>query len=120
VSRLEFAPGTDAMEVTEIERGRFVFPPRAGVAVSRALLDETITDAGYEIEIARAEIRGTLEGDSVLLAGVTGQRFRLEWAEGVEPPTPGGAPVTVFGVWTAGAGGEAIRVERIAGDPHPG
>lgn len=120
MSRLEFAPGTDAMEVTDIERGRFVFPPRAGVAASRALLEEAITDAGYEIETARAEIRGTLEGDSVLVAGVTGQRFRLEWAEGVETPLRGGGPVTLFGVWTAEGGGEAIRVERMAGDPQAG
>lgn len=119
VSRLEFAPGTDAMEVTDIERGRFVFPPRPDVPVDRARLETTVSDAGYEIETAWAEVRGTLEGDTALVAGGTGQRFRLAWGEEAAPPSPlPSGPVTLFGRWTARDGAQALRVERVGEGPE--
>lgn len=112
VSRLEFAPGTGAMEVTDIERGRFVFSPLPGRVVDRARLEEFVSDAGYEVETAWAEVRGVLDGDSVLVAGETGQRFRLDWGEGRQLPVPRGDPVVLHGVWTARDGDQELRVER--------
>ena len=118
VSRLDFAPETGAMEVTDIERGRFVFPPRPGVPVDRSRLQETVSDAGYEIERAWAAVRGRMEGDSLLVADSTGQRFRLTWSGERAPPDARAGPVVLFGVWSAREGEQALRVEGVEPEPR--
>lgn len=60
VSRLEFGPKPQAMEVTDIATGHFVFAPVEGRGVSYELLDRAVTDAGYEIEDASISVSGRL------------------------------------------------------------
>ena len=78
VSRLDYAPETKDMEVTDIKTGRFVFRPRPGKPVSLAELQKSVTKAGYEIEGTWVEVSGTLTPDGRLRVPETGQVFRLE------------------------------------------
>lgn len=113
MSRLDFAPGTGAMEVTDIERGRFVFPPRPDRPVRLEELDRALTEAGYEMERAWIEVHGELQADTLLRAGGTGQRFHVSWAQDVAPPERFPVPAVVYGEWRSAAGREAVRVERL-------
>lgn len=80
VRRLEFAPDTKDMEVTDIENGRFVFKPKPGKPVSLEDLRKRVTKAGYEIEGTWIEVTGMLTPEG-LWVPETGQLFHLEGAE---------------------------------------
>lgn len=114
VSRLDFAPGTGEMEVTDIRTGHFVFPPEPGVTVSLSRLRKAIADAGYEVEDAWLEVTGeSLPGGRLRVPG-TGQVFELR-GEAEAPPRAGEEAddrVTVFGRWEETEEGQAIAVER--------
>lgn len=110
VSRLEFAPDTEDMEVLDISIGRFVFPPSPNVEVSLQALNDAIEGAGYEIEVARLTVVGSVTSDGLLQVAETGQRFVLHAAEGEELPTSG-VRVRVMGVWSVDGEHETIRVE---------
>ena len=107
--RLELAPNPKDMEVTDIESGRFVFPPLPAQPVSLEKLRKVVTDAGYEIEGTRIEVTGTLTADGKLRVPETGQVFRLE-GEKIQGQAAD-APVSVAGVWKAQDQEEIIVVE---------
>lgn len=111
--RLEFAPELEKMEVTDIESGRFVFPPRADQPVGLEDLRKAVIKAGYEIEGTRIEVAGILTADGKLRVPETGQIFRLEGEErlrGLQGQSAGGQ-VTAAGVWKAQDGEEVIVLE---------
>jgi hypothetical protein len=104
VSRLNFAPKINEIEITDIKNGIGVFTPKAEKPVSYAALKEALKKAGY----------GKLARDSegwALLTDTSGQRFALE-GEGLDQALPDAAPnaqVEVTGDWkTAGEGKEVI------------
>lgn len=110
VSRLEFAPDTEQMEVVDISMGRFVFPPLPEGEVSLQALQDAIEGAGYEIEVARLTVVGTVTAEGLLEVAETGQSFVLRAAEGEELPPPG-ARVRMEGVWSVDGDREALRIE---------
>lgn len=99
VRRLEFAPETKDMKVTDIKTGRFVFQPRPDKPVSLADLRASITKAGYEIEGTRIEVSGTLTEDGRLRVPETGQVFRLEGEARLQEKTDAAGRVTAAGTW---------------------
>ena len=117
VRRLEFAPELEAMEVTDVENGRFVFPPRPGKRVSRSGLQDAIVKAGYEIESARIEVSGTLTPEGRLRVPETDQVFRLEGEERLRKlqEAAEGGKVTVSGTWKVVDQQEVVVLE----EPRP-
>jgi hypothetical protein len=99
VRRLEFAPETKDMKVTDIKTGRFVFQPRPDKPVSLAALQASITKAGYEIEGTRIEVSGTLTEDGRLRVPETGQVFRLEGEARLREKADAAGRVTASGTW---------------------
>lgn len=114
VRRLEFAPDTKDMEVTDITQGRFVFKPRPDKPVSLADLRKAVTKAGYEIEGTRIEVTGSLDSNGRLRVPGTGQVFSLEGEERLRElrakPTPDGQ-VTAAGAWKVANEEEAVVLE---------
>lgn len=112
VSRLDFAPGTEAMEVTDIETGHFVFTPKPDRAVSLEELRKAIEGAGYKIEKASIVVTGDLVAEDRLRAEATGQSFVVvsggEEARKLAEKTP--KRVTVSGEWSREGETERIRV----------
>jgi hypothetical protein len=113
VRRLDFAPATQEMEVTDIENGRFVFKPRPGRPVSLTDLRKAITKAGYEIEGTWIEVAGTLTSDG-LRVPETGQVFHLEGGERLRilREKADAGKVTAAGSWKAADRQEAIVLEE--------
>ena len=114
VSRLNFAPKINEIEITDIKNGIGVFIPKAEKPVSYAALKETLKKAGYTLASAKITVNGKLTRDAVgwsLMTDTSGQRFILE-GEGVDLALPDAAPnaqVEVTGDWrTAGEGKEII------------
>lgn len=114
VSRLNFAPKPNEIEITDIKNGIGVFTPRAEKPVSYAALKETLKKAGYTLASAKITVKGKLARDESgrsLIVETSGQRFVLE-GEGVDLALPDAAPnaqVEVTGDWkTAGEGKEII------------
>jgi hypothetical protein len=114
VSRLNFAPKLNEIEITDIKNGVGVFTPKAEKSVSYAALMETLKKAGYTLASAKITVNGKLARDTSgwsLLTDTSGQRFVLE-GEGVDLALPDAAPnaqVEVTGDWkTAGEGKEII------------
>lgn len=100
------------MEVTDIEKGRFVFRPRPSTPVSLPDLRKAVTKAGYEIEGTWIEVTGELT-PAGLKVPETGQVFHLEGDQKLltlgEPA--GGGKVTASGSWDVTGGQETIRLE---------
>jgi hypothetical protein len=128
VSRLNFAPKLNEIEITDIKNGIGVFAPKAEKPVSFAALKETLKKAGYTLASAKITVNGKLARDTsgwALLADTSGQRFSLE-GEGVELALPDAAPnaqVEVTGDWkTTGEGKEVIfpLPAKKAGRSHNG
>jgi hypothetical protein len=114
VSRLNFAPKLNEIEITDIKNGIGGFTPKAEKPVSFAALKETLKKAGYTLASAKITVNGKLARDAAgwsLLSDVSGQRFALE-GEGVDLALPDASPnaqVEVTGDWkTAGEGKEVI------------
>jgi len=114
VSRLNFAPKLNEIEITDIKNGIGVFTPKAEKPVSFAALKETLKKAGYTLASAKITVNGKLARDAsgwALLSDTSGQRFALE-GEGVDLALPDASPnaqVEVTGDWkTAGEGKEVI------------
>lgn len=116
VGRLDFAPDTDAMEVTDISIGRFVFRPLRDKQVSLKELTEAIEGAGYAIESARLQVVGGLTADGSLQVSGSEQVLRLEGDPVAElrAAAAGAGEVRVEGVWRATDDGDAIVVESWA------
>jgi len=111
VRRLEFAPASKEMEVTDIATGRFVFRPRPDRPVSLSKLRKEIKNAGYEIAGTRIEVAGALTGDGRLRVSGTGQVFRLEGDAKPQGKASPEGQVTVAGAWTVKDGEEVVRLE---------
>jgi hypothetical protein len=114
VSRLNFAPKLNEIEITDIKNGIGVFTPKAEKPVSYAALKETLKKAGYTLASAKITVNGKLARDTsgwALMSDTSGQRFALE-GEGVDLALPDASPnaqVEVTGDWkTAGEGKEVI------------
>lgn len=111
VSRLNFAPKLNEIEITDIKNGIGVFTPKADKPVSFAALKETLKKAGYTLASAKITVAGKLERDASgwsLVAGTSGQRFALE-GDGVDASATPNAQAETSGDWkTAGAGKEVI------------
>jgi hypothetical protein len=114
VSRLNFAPKLNEIEITDIKNGIGVFTPKAEKSVSYAELKETLKKAGYTLASAKITVNGKLARDAsgwALLSDTSGQRFALE-GEGVDLALPDASPnaqVEITGNWkTTGEGKEVI------------
>ncbi len=114
VSRLNFAPKLNGIEITDIKNGIGVFTPKADKPVSFQALKEALKKAGYTLASAKITVNGKLARDAsgwTLLSDTSGQRFALE-GEGVDLALPDAAPnaqVEITGDWkTAGEGKEVI------------
>jgi Putative MetA-pathway of phenol degradation len=114
VSRLNFAPKLNEIEITDIKNGIGVFTPKAEKPVSYAALKETLKKAGYSLASAKITVNGKLARDAAgwsLMNETSGQRFALE-GEGVDLALPDAAPnaqVEITGDWkTVGEGKEII------------
>jgi hypothetical protein len=94
VSRLNFAPKLNEIEITDIKNGIGVFTPKAEKPVSYAALKDTLKKAGYALASAKITVNGKLARDASgwsLLTDTSGQRFVLE-GEGVDLALPDAAP----------------------------
>lgn len=119
MSRLAFGPEPEAMEVTDIATGHFVFTPVEGERVSFEGLDEAITAAGYEIEDAAIEVSGVVT-ENRHLETPDGQVFHLTAVD--EEVKKGllaldaGTDLRVEGAWKVREGSEIVDVRRIGED----
>lgn len=114
VSRLNFAPKLNEIEITDIKNGIGAFTPKAEKPVSFSALKETLKKAGYTLASAKITVNGTLARDAAgwsLLTDISGQRFALQ-AEGLDQALPDASPnaqVEVTGDWkTVEEGKEVI------------
>lgn len=113
VSRLNFAPKLNEIEITDIKNGLGVFTPKAEKPVSFAALRETLKKAGYTLASANVTVKGKLLRDAAgwaLLADVSGQRFGITGND-VGQLLPGAAPnaqVEFTGDWKTGGEGKEI------------
>jgi hypothetical protein len=113
VSRLNFAPKLNEIEITDIKNGISVFTPKAEKPVSYAALKETLKKAGYTLASAKITVNGKLARDASgwsLLTETSGQRFVLE-GEDVDRVLPDAAPnaqVEVTGDWKTAEEGKEI------------
>jgi hypothetical protein len=114
VRRLSFAPAPEAMKVTDVKKGHFVFTPRPDRAVSYKELREGIVKAGYDIQGTAIEVRGSLTAEGRLQASGTRQEFLLSGpaAAKLRQEVLPGAPLTLSGPWRQGPEGESITVEH--------
>jgi hypothetical protein len=112
VSRLNFAPKLNEIEITDIKNGIGVFTPKAEKPVSLAALKETLKKAGYTLASAKITVAGKLAREATgwsLMADISGQRFALE-GDSVDQTSPGAAPdtqVEVTGDWKTMGEGKA-------------
>jgi hypothetical protein len=109
VSRLDYAPKLNEIEVTDIQKGLGVFTPKADRPVSFAALKETLKKAGYTLDSADITVAGTLARDAngwTLIVKSSGQRFVLNGPT-IDKALAGknaGEPVELTGDWkTIGA-----------------
>lgn len=117
VSRLPAGPETDRMEVTDIETGHFVFPPVPGEPIRLDSLYAALDGAGYEMTDAWLAATGTLAADGRLEVLESVQPFVLADGtklERLREAVAASDTVSVYGVWTAGAATDTVRVLRWA------
>ncbi|MCI0389462.1 MAG: transporter [Acidobacteria bacterium] len=113
VSRLNFAPKLNEIEITDIKNGIGVFKPRAEKPVSFTALNETLKKAGYTLASAKITVNGKLARDAsgwLLLTDASGQRFALE-GEDVDQALPDATPnaqVEVTGDWKTAVEGKEV------------
>ena len=128
VSRLNFAPKLNEIEITDIKNGIGVFTPKAEKPVSYSALKETLKKAGYALASAKITVNGKLAHDAAgwsLLTDTSGQRFALD-GEGLDQALPDAvhnAQVEITGDWkSAGEGKEIISPLPVkkAGRSHNG
>ena len=114
VRRLSFAPAPEAMKVTDVKKGHFVFTPRPDRPVSWKEMHEGIVKAGYDIQGTSIEVRGTLTAEGRLEASGTRQAFALSGPSlaKLRQEVPTGTLVTLSGPWRQDPGGGSIEVAR--------
>ncbi|MBA3242479.1 MAG: hypothetical protein H0T60_14720 [Acidobacteria bacterium] len=83
MSRLNYAPQSSEIKITDIKKGLGVFTPKPAQAVSFAALKAALKKAGYALDSAEITIAGKLIRDGqewVIVADISGQRFTLTGA----------------------------------------
>lgn len=114
VSRLNYAPKSSEIEITDIKRGLGVFTPKPDKPVSFAALKAVLKKAGYALDSADITVAGKLmhEGDGwSIVADTSGQRFALSGAN-LEKVLAGAATntqVEITGDWKTVGTGTAAR-----------
>jgi len=63
VSRLNFAPKLNEIEITDIKNGIGVFTPKAEKPISFAALKDSLKKAGYTLASAKVTVKGELARD---------------------------------------------------------
>ena len=110
VSRLDFAPKLQEIEVTDFKKGLGVFTPKPDKPVSFAALKESLKKAGYTLDAADITVAGKLMSDEkgwAIVVEKSGQRLALE-GPNVDQALAGAKPgdtIVLTGDWkTVGAG----------------
>ena len=113
MSRLDYAPKLEEIQITDLKRGFGFFTPKSDKPVSLAALKAAIKNAGYTLDRAEITVTGTLTRDGetwLLIAIPTNQRFSLEGTEAssVLAGASEGTRVEITGEWkTTGVGTSA-------------
>ncbi len=115
VSRLEFAPKREEIQITDFQKGLGVFTPKADKAVSFSALKETLKKAGYTLASADITVAGTLakndKGWSIVVEG--SRQEILLVGPNVDQVIGGagvGSSVDIVGDWkTVGTGSNAYE-----------
>jgi hypothetical protein len=122
VSRLDYAPKLNEIEVTDFKKGLGVFTPKPDKPVSFAALKESLKKAGYTLAAADITVAGTLAKDEqgwAIVVQESGQRLFLE-GPNVEDALAGAKPgdsIELTGDWKT-LGTKANTRETIS--PAPG
>ncbi len=96
MSRLNFAPKLNEIEITDIKNGIGVFTPKAEKPVSFAALKETLKKAGYKLASAKITVAGKLVRENAgwfLMADTSSQIFAIE-GDDISHTLSGAAPNT--------------------------
>ena len=115
VSRLEFAPKREEIQITDFQKGLGVFTPKADKAVSFSALKETLKKAGYTLASADITVAGTLgKNDNGWSIVVEGSRQQILLVGPHVDQVIGGAnlgsSVEITGDWkTVGTGSTAYE-----------
>jgi hypothetical protein len=116
VSRLAFAPKLKEIEITDITKGLGSFTPKPDKAISFAVLQTALKQAGYKLDTADLKVAGVLAHDGAgwwLVVESSGQRFALAGpalAKLLTEVAPG-TRVEINGDWqTVGKGATAREV----------
>jgi hypothetical protein len=110
VSRLDYAPEVDEIEITDIKKGLIVFTPKPDKPVSYAALKETLKKAGYTLDSADITVAGVLAKDDKgwsIAVKSSGQHFALQGpsVDQVVAGNDAGATIEITGDWkTIGTG----------------
>ena len=113
MSRLDYAPKLNEIEVTDFEKGLGNFTPKPDKPVSFAALKATLKKAGYTLASADLTVAGTLVKNDrgwAIAVKSSGQRFLLDGpnVESVVGEAKEGATVELTGDWkTIGEGSAA-------------
>ena len=112
MSRLDYAPKTNEVRITDIKKGLGEFVPKPGRPVSFAALKGALKKAGYTLDSAEITVTGKLtDGGAILIAEPSGQRFGLEGANLRQAlaDAADGERVEVTGGWTTVGEGKGAR-----------
>ena len=130
VSRLDFAPKLEAIEIIDIKQGLGKFTPKPDKMASFAALKEALKKAGYKLDSAEISVTGSLVQDGAgwwIEVHRSKQRFALEGekVKQVAAELATGASFKVTGDWQTSEQGktkrEVIRLstlQKIAFDTH--
>lgn len=116
VSRLDYAPKLEEVEITDIKKGLSEFTPKPDKPVSFTALKATLKKAGYKLDTADISVAGTLkkEGDTwFLVVKSSRQKFVLEGpnVQAVVAGREEGSAIELTGDWkTIGEGANAREV----------
>src|SRR5262249_31127747 len=86
VSRLDFAPKLEQIEVFDVKHGLGRFTPKPDKSASFAALKNTLKKSGYKLDAAEITVTGTLLKDGAnwwLEVPESKQRFQLQGGEAV-------------------------------------
>ena len=114
MSRLNYAPKSSEIKITDIKKGLGVFTPKPAQPVSFAALKAALKRAGYALDSAEITVAGKLIRDGqewVVVADISGQRFALTGAN-VDKVLAGARPDTqieITGDWKTSGTNAAAR-----------
>jgi len=104
VSRLDYAPKLNDIQVTDFQKGLGVFTPKPDKPVSFAALKETLKKAGYTLDAADITVAGTLSKEDkgwAIVIRESRQRFVLigPKVDQILAGAPTGATLEITGDW---------------------